>query len=42
MGHHDQLSLHSCITHMFVNCKVTIYSRYIAISFCFYLTYRRR
>ena len=24
--------------HMFVNCKVTIYSRQKAISFCFYLT----
>ena len=33
MGHHIQLSMH-----MFVNCKVNlIYSRHIAISFCFYL-----
>ena len=40
MGHHNKLSLHSRILHMFVNCKVNLYivGIDIAISFCFYLT----
>ena len=39
MGDHNQLSLHSCVMHMFVNCKVNLYSsRHTAFSFYYYLS----
>ena len=40
-GHHNQLSLHSCITHMFFQLQgqsIRVYSRHVAILFCFYQT----